>query len=102
MIYKDKVKIIIKKKTSDGMGGYKEKDQVVDTILCKVAPYKVIERDVLKALNPWTSVNFYTQAHIDFDEDDMFFLEYNGKLYRRVAIINYGKCIKIVGERYSL
>ena len=102
MIYKDKVKIIVKEKTSDGMGGYTEKDKIVDTILCKVAPYKVIERDVLKALNPWTSVNFYTQDNIPFNEDDEFFLEYNNKNYRKVAIIDYGKCIKIIGERYSL
>lgn len=102
MIYQDKVKIIVRQKVSDGMGGYTEKDNIICTISCKVAPYKVIERDVLKALNPWTSLNFYTQDDIPLEEDEMFFLEYNGKIYRKAGIIDYGKCIKIVGERYNL
>ena len=102
MIYQDKVKIIIKEKKKDGYGGYTEKDKVICTISCKVAPYTVIDRDVLKALNPWTSLNFYTQDTIPLDEDDMFFLEYKGKTYRKAAIVDYGKCIKVVGERYNL
>jgi hypothetical protein len=32
----------------------------------------------------------------------MFFLEYKGKTYRKTAIVDYGKCIKIVWERYNL
>ena len=102
MIYQDKVNIIIKKREGDGMGGYTEKDEVIYTISCKVAPYTVIDRDVLKALNPWTSLNFYTQDNIPLEEDEMFFLEYKGKTYRKVGIVDYGKCIKIVGERYNL
>lgn len=102
MIYQDKVKIITKQRVSDGMGGYTETNEHICTISCKAAPYTIIERDVLKALNPWTSINFYTQDKLPFDEDEMFFLEYNGKIYRKVGIIDYGKCIKIVGERYSL
>ena len=102
MIYEDKVKIITKQRKEDGMGGYTEKDKVVCTIHCKVAPYNVIDRDVLKALNPWTSINFYTEDNIPLDEDDEFFLQYNGKYYRKVGIVDYGKCIKVVGERYSL
>lgn len=102
MIYEDEVKIITKKRISDGIGGYTEKDIEVCTIDCIVAPYKVIDRDVLKALNPWTSVNFYTEDEIPLDEDEMFFLEYKNKLYRKVTIIDYDKCIKIIGERYNL
>lgn len=102
MIYQDKVKIIVKERKPDDMGGYTEMNTVLCTINCKVTPYNVIDRDVLKALNPWTSINLYTQDTLPLDEDEEFFIEYNNKLYRKVGIIDYGKCIKIVGERYSL
>lgn len=102
MIYENKVEIITKQRIEDGMGGYTEHDKVVCTINCKVAPYNVSERDVLKALNPWTSINFYTEDTIPLKEDDEFFLQYNNKVYRKVGIIDYGKCIKITGDRYSL
>ena len=102
MIYEEEVKIITKKKISDGMGGFTEKNSEVCTILCIVAPFNVTERNVLSALNPWTSVKFYTEDEIPLDEDEEFYLEYKNKVYRKVSIIDYDKCIKIVGERYHL
>lgn len=102
MIYQDKVEIIIKGRKPDDMGGYTETNIVLCTINCKVTPYNVIDRDVLKALNPWTSINLYTQDTLPLEEDEEFFIKYNNKLYRKVGIIDYGKCIKIVGERYNL
>lgn len=108
MIYEDKVDVIIKQRVSDGMGGYTEENVHACTIYCKVAPYKVSERDVANALNPWSSISFYTEDTITntdgepLDEDDEFFLEYKGKMYRKTATVDYSKCIKIVGERYHL
>ena len=102
MIYRDKVNIITKKKVDDGMGGFTENNVTVCTILCKIAPVNISEREVLKSLNPWSSVKFYTKNEIPIDEDKEFYLEYNNKMYRKVEIIDYGKCIKIVGERYYL
>ena len=103
MVFKDKVSIITESKVSDGMGGYTVDKDTVCTIKCKVAPYNVTEHDVLHIAKPWSSVNFYTKDDIIEtigDEDAEFFLEYNGKTYKKVLIIDYGKCIKIVGERY--
>ena len=105
MVFKDKVSIITESTVSDGMGGYTVDKDTVCTIKCKVAPYNVTEHDVLHIAKPWSSVNFYTKDDIIEtigDEDAEFFLEYNGKTYKKVLIIDYGKCIKIVGERYHI
>lgn len=102
MIYDEEVKIITKEKISDGMGGFTEKNREVGTIYCIVAPFNISERNVLNALNPWTSIKFYTEDEIPLDEDAEFYLEYKNKVYRKVSIIDYDKCIKIVGERYHL
>lgn len=103
MVFRDKVSIITERRISDGMGGFTAKKHTVCTIKCKVAPYEVTAHDIIHVPNPWSSVNFYTKDDVIQsvgDEDAEFFLEYNGKVYKKVLIIDYGKCIKIVGERY--
>ena len=104
MIYEDPVMVIVKEKKSDGLGGYTTSEREVGNIYCKVAPYLAEERDVVGTLNPWASVSFYTEDELpeEAEEDEEFFLRYNGKLYRKKALINYGKCIKIIGDRYHL
>ena len=100
MIYEEEVKIITKKKISDGMGGFTEKNSEVGTIYCIVAPFNVSERNILNALNPWTSIKFYTEDEIPLDEDAEFYLV--RKTDKTGSELDYDKCIKIVGERYHL
>ena len=102
MIFEDAVNIITKKRVEDGMGGFTEEKVVIGAIYCQVAPLSVSERQVLKALNPWSSIKLYTEDELPIDVDEEFFFEYNNKVYRKVETVDYTKCIKIIGERYYL
>ena len=57
---------------------------------------------VFKTLDKSSDAATLSTAEIPLDEDAEFYLEYKNKVYRKVSIIDYDKCIKIVGERYHL
>lgn len=101
MVYGDEVKILVERKVYDDMGGYTTKLETESTIMCKVAPYSISEKVVLNVPNPWSSVKFFTQDDVGLEEDAQFFLEHNNKIYKRVLIIDYGKCTMIIGERHN-
>lgn len=99
MQFIDNASIIFIEQIEDGIGGYTDIEREECEIKVKVAPYRVEVGQICTIPNPNSSVKFFTNTVLPFDEDAMFYIDYNGKRYKKVSIINYGKCIMIIGER---
>ena len=100
MHYNEIAKIIAVTEEPDGMGGYTEAREEVATIKCKVAPYTV--RDVESAGVPsvHSKNKLFTQEK-DFVEDiySEYLVVYKGVTYRRLTVMDAGKCLIIEIER---
>ena len=99
MDYKDKVVIIKEQKTADNYGGFDAKMVEIGNIRVKVAPYKVANGEIVTIPNPIASVKFFTNSKLPVSEDEMFYIKYKDRLYKKVALTDYGKCALIIGER---
>ena len=99
MQFKDRAIIYKEVKEKDGFGGYIVKEEILGEIKCKVAPYRVEVGQIVEVPNPTASVKFFTKDKLNFDEDTLFYIEYNGKKYKKVLFADYGKCVMIIGER---
>ena len=99
MDYKDKVVIIKEQKTADNYGGFVAEMVEIGDIRVKVAPYKVANGELVTIPNPIASVKFFTNSKLPFSEDEMFYIKYKDRLYKKVALTDYGKCVLIIGER---
>ena len=99
MDYRDKADIIVEERTPDGMGGFNTERVVAGTIKVKVAPYRVANGEMITIPNPIASVKFFTNSKLPVDDEELFFIRYENKLYKKVALTDYGKCIVIIGER---
>ena len=97
MQFKDDAVITYEEKVSDGYGGYEITETELKHIKVKAAPYKVEVGEICTIPNPDATVKFFTKDVID--EDLFFYIIYKGKKYKKVSIINYGKCTMIAGER---
>ena len=100
MHYNETAKIITVSEVDDGMGGYTEEKTLVATIKCKVAPYTV--RDVESAGLPsvHSKNKLFTQSK-DFIDDiySDYLIEYKDVMYRRLSVMDAGKCLIIEIER---
>ena len=100
MHYNETAKIITVSEVDDGMGGYTEVREEVATIKCKVAPYTV--RDVESAGLPsvHSKNKLFTQSK-DFIDDiySDYLIEYKEVMYRRLSVMDAGKCLIIEIER---
>lgn len=101
MDFTDKATIIVEVRMPDGFGGFTTTMRDVGTIKVKTAPYRVANGEMIAIPNPIASVKFFTNSKLSVDNEDLFFLRYNGKLYKKVALTDYGKCTLIIGERYE-
>ena len=99
MQFKDRAIIYKEVKEKDGFGGYVLARQTLCEIKCKVAPYRVEVGQIVEVPNPTASVKFFTKDKLNFDEDIFFYIEYNGKKYKKVLFADYVKCVMIIGER---
>ena len=100
MHYNETAKIITVSEVEDGMGGYTEVREEVATIKCKVAPYTV--RDVESAGLPSVhSKNKLFTQNKDFIDDiySDYLIEYKEVMYRRLSVMDAGKCLIIEIER---
>lgn len=93
--------VIVENKVSDGMGGYTTERVVVGVIKVKTAPYRVAYGEMIAIPNPISSVKFFSNSKLPISEEEIFYLEYNNKIYKKVAYIDYGKCFMIIGELYE-
>ena len=101
MDFTDKADIIVEIRIPDGYGGFETTRMTVRTIKVKTAPYRVANGEMIAIPNPIASVKFFTNSKLSVDNDELFFLQYKGKLYKKVALTDYGKCTLIIGERYE-
>ena len=101
MDYRDKAEIIIENRVPDGVGGFVTIRDIEGTIKVKIAPYRVANGEMITIPNPIASVKFFTNNKLPVDNEELFFLKHNGKLYKKVALTDYGKCTLIIGERYE-
>lgn len=100
MNYNESAEIYTVKEHSDDMGGIIEERVLVATIKCKVAPYTV--RDVESAGVPsvHSKNKLFTQDK-DFIDDiySEYLIVYKGVTYRRLTVMDAGKCLIIEMER---
>ena len=100
MHYNESADIYTVSEVNDGMGGYTEVREEVATIKCKVAPYTV--RDVESAGLPSVhSKNKLFTQNKDFIKDiySDYLIEYKEVMYRRLSVMDAGKCLIIEIER---
>lgn len=100
MHYNETAEIYTVSEVNDGMGGYTEERTLVATIKCKVAPYTV--RDVSSAGIPsvHSKNKLFTQSK-DFIDDiySDYLIVHKGVTYRRLTVMDAGKCLIIEIER---
>lgn len=101
MEFREKAQVTIEQRTADGMGGYETTEVIVGEIKVKIAPYRVAIGEMIAIPNPISSIKFFTNSVLPVHEEDVFFLLYNNKRYKKVAYIDYGKCRMIIGELYA-
>ena len=101
MDFTDKAELIVERRIPDGYGGFITSRNTIGTIKVKTAPYRVANGEMIAIPNPIASVKFFTNSKLSVDNDELFFLQYKGKLYKKVALTDYGKCTLIIGERYE-
>ena len=99
MDYKDKVAIIKEQRFTDNYGGFVTEMVEIGNIRVKIAPYKVANGELVTIPNPIASVKFFTNSKLPVSEYEMFYIKYKDRLYKKVALTDYGKCILIIGER---
>ena len=99
MEYKEQAIIIREVRTPDGAGGFITMREEVAAIKVKTAPYKIANGELVTIPNPIASVKFFTDSKLPFSEDEMFYIKYKDRLYKKVALTDYGKCVLIIGER---
>lgn len=100
MHYNESAEIYTVEEHDDGMGGIIEERVHKATIRCKVAPYTV--RDVTSAGIPSVhSKNKLFTQNKDFIEDiySDYLIVYKGVTYRRLTVMDAGKCLIIEIER---
>ena len=98
MDYKDKVIIVKEEKVADNYGGFVTEMVEVGNIRVKIAPYRVANGELVAIPNPIASVKFFTNSKLPVSEDEMFYIKYKDRLYKKVALTAYGKCALIIGE----
>ena len=101
MEFREKAQVTIEQRTADGMGGFDTEEVVVGEIKVKVAPYRVAIGEMIAIPNPISSIKFFTNSPLPVHEEEIFYLIYHNKKYKKVAYIDYGKCSMIIGELYE-
>ena len=100
MHYNELAEIYTVSEVDDGMGGYTEERTLVATIKCKIAPYTV--RDVASAGIPSVhSKNKLFTQNKNFIDDiySDYLIVHKGVTYRRLTVMDAGKCLIIEIER---
>ena len=100
MHYNETAKIYTVVEIDDDMGGRDVKKKFEAEIRCKVAPYTV--RDVESAGKPsvHSKNKLFTQNKTFVDDIySEYLIVYNGVTYRRLSVMDAGKCLIIEIER---
>ncbi len=99
MNYNESATIYTVSEHNDGFGGYDQEKVFVATIQCKVAPYTVRTIDSAGLLITKSRNKLFTQdkSFIDNIYSD-YLIEYKGITYRKLSIMDAGKCLIIEME----
>lgn len=100
MDYRDRANIITVSERDDGMGGLERVEYTTATIKCKVAPYTV------KTINSAGLPLTYSRSKL-FTKDKSFiddiysdyFIEYKNIKYKKLSVMDAGKCLIVEMER---
>lgn len=102
MDYRDRANIITVSEKDDGMGGLKKVEDKVATIKCKIAPYTV--KTINSAGLPITySRNKLFTKDKSFVDDiySDYFIEYKDIKYKKISVMDAGKCLIVEMERVN-
>lgn len=100
MDYRDRANIITVSERDDGMGGLERVEYTTATIKCKVAPYTV--KTINSAGLPLTySRNKLFTKDKSFIDDiySDYFIKYKDIEYKKISVMDAGKCLIIEMER---
>lgn len=100
MDYRDRANIITVSEKDDGMGGLERVEYTTATIKCKVAPYTV--KTINSAGLPLTySRNKLFTKDKSFIDDiySDYFIEYKNIKYKKLSVMDAGKCLIVEMER---
>lgn len=100
MDYRENATIITVSEKSDDMGGIEKKEKVVATIKCKVAPYTVRTVDSAGLPTTYSRNKLFTKDK-KFLKDiySDYFIEYDNVKYKKISVMDAGKCLIIEMER---
>ena len=99
MNYKHEVNIYVDEATDDGFGGTTVEKVLVQTIKCRVLPYRV-ESDIYA--NGKINANMaklFTKDTIQVNEYEDFYIEFKGTMYIKKQLCDYEKVLLIVMEK---
>lgn len=100
MDYRERATIITVSEKDDGMGGLNRKEETVATIKCKVAPYTVKTIDSAGLPLVYSRNKLFTKDKTfvnDIYSD--YFIEYENVRYKKISVMDVGKCLIIEMER---
>lgn len=100
MDYRDRANIITVSERDDGMGGLERVEYTTATIKCKVTPYTV--KTINSAGLPLTySRNKLFTKDKSFIDDiySDYFIEYKNIKYKKLSVMDAGKCLIVEMER---
>lgn len=103
MNYNESAIIYTVSEHSDGFGGYDQERILVATIQCRVAPFTVRTIDSAGLLITKSRNKLFTQNKTFMDAIDKniysdYLIEYKGIMYRKLSIMDAGKCLIIEME----
>lgn len=102
MDYRERATIITVSEKNDGMGGLEIKEKEIATIKCKVAPYTVKTIDSAGLPLTYSRNKLFTKDR-KFINDiySDYFIKYKNVKYKKISVMDVGKCLIIEMERVS-
>ena len=100
MDYRENALILTVSEQDDGMGGLSKIEKEAATIKCKVAPYTVKTTDSAGIPSTYSRNKLFTKDKTDVDDIySDYFIEYKSVKYKKISVMDAGKCLIIEMER---
>lgn len=100
MNYNEIADIYTVSEVDDGLGGFEQTMNLEATIRCKVAPYTVKVVDNAGIPMTYSNNKLFTQNKKFLDDIySPFYIVYKGVTYKKINVMDAGKCLIIEMER---
>lgn len=99
MNYKHEVNIYVDEATDDGFGGTVINKVLVQTIKCRVLPYRVESEIYANGKINANMAKLFTKDTIKVNEYEDFYIEFKGTMYIKKQLCDYEKVLLIVMEK---